>query len=244
MEQDSKIILKAEAIHKNFGGLTATSNVHFHINEGEIIGLIGPNGAGKTTLFNLISGSHTPTSGRFLFKGEDITGMRPHQINRKGLARTFQLVKLFGNMTVFENVLVACSFKRARASRSSKAKAEPFALLEFVGLAGMDKTITKELTIANQKRLEVARALATDPKMLLLDELMAGLNPTEVTEAIDLILRIRSRGITIFLIEHVMRAIMDVSDRIIVLHYGKKITEGSPQEIVKNKTVKEIYLGT
>ena len=236
-------ILEGEGIQKKFGGLAATSDVHFHINKGEIVGLIGPNGAGKTTLFNLISGSYTPSSGRILFKGEDITGMRPHLICRRGLARTFQLVKLYDNMTVYENVLLAHSFRRSQDIRTSDLKKEPLSLLEFVGLAGMDEVITKELTIANQKRLEVARALATEPQLLLLDELMAGLNPAEVTQAIDLIMRIRNSGITIFIIEHVMRAIMDVSDRIIVLHYGKKITEGSPQEIAENKTVKEIYLG-
>lgn len=243
MNRENKRILEGEGIQKFFGGLAAASDVHFHINEGEIIGLIGPNGAGKTTLFNLISGSFAPSSGKILFKGEDITGMRPHQICKRGMARTFQLVKLFSNMTVLENVLLACFFRKSPDDHKSEAKKEPLEFLEFVGLSGMDGIIAKELTIANQKRLEVARALATRPELLLLDEFMAGLNPTEVTEAIDLIMRIRKRGITIFMIEHVMKAIMNVSDRIIVLHYGKKICEGAPLEVARNKTVKEIYLG-
>ena len=244
MNRDNKRILEGEGVQKFFGGLAAASDVHFYINEGEIIGLIGPNGAGKTTLFNLISGSLAPSSGRIRFKGEDITGMRPHQICKRGLARTFQLVKLFSNMTVLENVLLACSFTKSPGGVDSAAKKkEPLEYLEFVGLAGMEGVIAKELTIANQKRLEVARALATKPELLLLDEFMAGLNPTEVTEAIDLIMRIRKRGITIFMIEHVMKAIMNVSDRIIALHYGKKICEGPPSDVARNKTVKEIYLG-
>jgi branched-chain amino acid transport system ATP-binding protein len=243
MKQKGQRILEGEGIEKYFGGLAAASDVDFLINRGEIIGLIGPNGAGKTTLFNLISGSFSPSSGRILFKGEDITGMRPHQICKRGLARTFQLVKLFGNMTVLENVWLACSFRKSPDINKYEAKKEPLELLEFVGLSGMEGIIAKELTIANQKRLEVARALATNPELLLLDELMAGLNPTEVTQAIDLIMKIRKRGITIFMIEHVMKAIMNVSDRIIVLHYGKKICEGPPSEIAQNKTVREIYLG-
>ena len=228
MNRNNKRILEGQGIQKYFGGLAAASDVHFHINEGEIIGLIGPNGAGKTTLFNLISGSIAPSSGRILFKGEDITGMRPHQICNKGMARTFQLVNLFSNMTVLENVSLACSFRRSPDIHKSEPTKDPYEFLDFVGLSGMHGLIAKELTIANQKRLEVARALATNPELLLLDEFMAGLNPTEITEAIDLILKIRKRDITIFMIEHVMKAIMNVSDRIIVLHYGKKICEGPP----------------
>jgi branched-chain amino acid transport system ATP-binding protein len=236
-------ILEGKDVQKYFGGLAAIVGVDFHVNQGEIVGLIGPNGAGKTTLFNLISGSVAPTSGVIMFKGENILRLRPHQICKRGLARTFQLVKLFGSMTVSQNILLACLFGRPDRIHKSDAQRESSNLLEFVGLSGMDGVIVKEMTIAKQKRLEVARALATKPELLLLDELMAGLNPTEVAEATELILRIQKKGITIFMIEHVMKAIMGVSDRIIALHYGKKISEGTPEEVTVDRTVKEIYLG-
>jgi len=237
-------ILQGEGLLKRFGGLVATDRVDFQIEEGEIIGLIGPNGAGKSTLFNLISGAVPLTGGNIRFQGEDITGLKPYQICKKGIGRTFQLVNLFGHMTVLENVLLASQFGIAHAHHTFDAVSNALECLEFVGLVGKQGSMAQELTIANQKRLEVARALATGPEMLLLDELMAGLNPTEVTQAIELIGNIRSRGITIFMIEHVMKAIMGVSDRIIVLHYGKKIGEGAPEEIAADKMVKEVYLGT
>jgi branched-chain amino acid transport system ATP-binding protein len=237
-------ILEGEGVEKYFGGLAAVAHVDFSINQGEIIGLIGPNGAGKTTLFNLISGSLVPTSGMIKFKGENITGLKPHQICKRGIARTFQLVNLFGDMTVLENTLLGSLFGTSTSMGGSNAKRESLELMEFVGLSAMEKVIGKELTIANQKRLEVARALATKPELLLLDEVMAGLNPTEIAQATELIRKIQDKGITIFVIEHVMKAIMDISDRIIVLHYGEKIAEGTPEEIAKNKTVVEVYLGT
>lgn len=237
-------ILEGEGVEKYFGGLAAVTNVDFCIDQGEIVGLIGPNGAGKTTLFNLISGSLIPTSGMIRFKGENITGLKPHQICRRGLARTFQLVKLFGDMTVLENTLLGSLFGASTGFGESDAKRESLELLGFVGLADMEKVLGKELTVANQKRLEVARALATKPELLLLDEMMAGLNPMEVSQATELIRRIRDKGITIFMIEHVMKAIMNISDRIIVLHYGEKIAEGVPEEIAGNRTVIEVYLGT
>jgi branched-chain amino acid transport system ATP-binding protein len=237
-------ILEGEGVEKYFGGLAAVTNVDFCIDQGEIVGLIGPNGAGKTTLFNLISGSLIPTSGMIRFKGENITGLKPHQICRRGLARTFQLVKLFGDMTVLENTLLGSLFGASTGFGESDAKRESLELLGFVGLADMEKVLGKELTVANQKRLEVARALATKPELLLLDEMMAGLNPMEVSQATELIRRIRDKGITIFMIEHVMKAIMNISDRIIVLHYGEKIAEGVPEEIAENRTVIEVYLGT
>ena len=236
-------ILEGDGIIKNFGGLAAITNVNFHINHREILGLIGPNGAGKTTLFNLISGSLVPTSGTIKFKGENITGMKPHQICKRGMARTFQLVKLFGNMTVLENTLLGSLFGTLTGIRQSNALEESLELLEFVGLSGMDGILAKDLTVANQKRLEVARALATKPELLLLDEFMAGLTPTEVSLAIGLIKKIRDKGITVFMIEHVMKAMMSVSDRIIVLHHGEKIAEGIPEEITTNQKVIEIYLG-
>jgi branched-chain amino acid transport system ATP-binding protein len=237
-------LLEGKGIVKNFGGLTALANVNFHIDRGEILGLIGPNGAGKTTLFNLISGSLTPTSGKIKFKGEDITGLKPHRICRKGLARTFQLVKLFGNMTVLENILLGGLFGPAKNSHKSYTKRECLALLEFVGLSEMKESVARDLTIINQKRLEVARALATKPELLMLDEFMAGLNPTEVGLAMGLIKKIHDQGMTIFMIEHVMKVIMDVSDRIVVLHHGEKIAEGIPEEIAANQMVIDVYLGT
>lgn len=230
-------------MRKHFGGLAAVTHVDFHIDQGKIFGLIGPNGAGKTTLFNLISGSLLPTSGVIRFKGENITGLRPHKICKRGMARTFQLVKLFGNMTVLENVLLGSLFGTSMVMRESNAKRESLELLEFVGLSAMEGVLARDLTMANQKRLEVARALATKPELLLLDEVMAGLTPTEVGSAIELIRKIGNRGITVFMIEHVMKAIMTVSDRIIVLHHGEKIAEGIPEEIATNPKVIEIYLG-
>lgn len=236
-------ILEGEGVRKHFGGLAAVTHVDFHIDQGKIFGLIGPNGAGKTTLFNLISGSLLPTSGVIRFKGENITGLRPHKICKRGMARTFQLVKLFGNMTVLENVLLGSLFGTPMVMRESNAKRESLELLEFVGLSAMEGILARDLTMANQKRLEVARALATKPELLLLDEVMAGLTPTEVGSAIELIRKIGNRGITVFMIEHVMKAIMTVSDRIIVLHHGEKIAEGIPEEIATNPKVIEIYLG-
>ena len=236
-------ILEAKRLTKYFGGLAAVHNVDFGINQGEILGLIGPNGAGKTTLFNLISGALPPTSGETRFKGEKITGLKPNRICNRGIARTFQLIKLFGNMTVFENVLMGALFGMSKSVSESDAERESLALMEFVGLSRIAGHPAKELNVANQKRLEVARALATKPELLLLDEVMAGLNPAEVTETMELVTKIRDRGITIFMIEHVMKAIMSVCDRIMVLHHGVKIAEGTPGEITTNKKVVEIYLG-
>jgi branched-chain amino acid transport system ATP-binding protein len=236
-------ILEGKSVVKHFGGLVAAAYVDFHVDQGEIVGLIGPNGAGKTTLFNLISGSLAPASGSIGFKGEDITGLRPHEICRRGIARTFQLVKLFGNMTVLENVLFGSLFGKSMTSARSTAEKESSELLEFVGLSGMDRILAKELSLANQKRLEIARAMATKAELLLLDEVMAGLNPAEVDKAVDLVKEIRRKGVTVFMIEHVMKAIMGISDRIIVLHFGTKIAEGTPDEIARDKKVIEVYLG-
>jgi branched-chain amino acid transport system ATP-binding protein len=236
-------ILEGEKVTKYFGGLAAVHQADFAINEGEIVGLIGPNGAGKTTLFNLISGAHPLTSGRTRFKGENITGLKPNQICKRGIARTFQLIKLFGNMTGLENVFLGSLFGMSTSTSKSDARRQSLELLEFVGLSEVEATPAKELTLVNQKRLEVARALATRPELLLLDELMAGLNPAEVAHSMELITRIRDRGITIFMTEHVMKAIMSICDRIIVLDHGAKIAEGTPQEITTNRRVVEVYLG-
>ena len=236
-------ILEGEGVTKNFGGLTAISNVDFHVEQGEIVGLIGPNGAGKTTLFNLISAALVPKPGVIRFKGEKISGLKPHQICRAGVARTFQSVKVFGNIPVLGNVLLGSLFGRSARMSSVDAAREAMESLEFVGLSAVRAIPAKDITLANQKRLEVARALATKPELLLLDELIAGLNPTETTEAMELVTKIRDKGITIFMIEHVMKAIMGICDRLIVLHHGEKIAEGTPQQITNNQTVIEVYLG-
>jgi branched-chain amino acid transport system ATP-binding protein len=236
-------ILEGEGVTKHFGGLAAISNVDFHIDQGEIVGLIGPNGAGKTTLFNLISAALVPKPGIIRFKGQKISRLKPHQICRMGVARTFQSVKVFGNMPVLGNVLLGSLFGTSTRMSSAEATKEAMEILEFVGLSALRAVPAKDLTLANQKRLEVARALATKPEVLLLDELIAGLNPTETVQAIDLVIRIRDMGITILMIEHVMKAIMSVCDRIIVLHHGEKIAEGVPKEIATSETVVGVYLG-
>ncbi len=236
-------LIEAEGVCKKFGGLGAVVIVDFHINRDEIVGLIGPNGAGKTTLFNLISGAQTITKGKIIFKGENITGLKPYEICRRRIARTFQSVKVFPNMTAFNNVLLGSLFGASGSKSRVQAQGETIEFLEFVGLSAKRDTLARDLTIANQKRIEVARALATKPELLLLDEVMAGLNPTEVIEVIDLIKKIRNKGITVFMIEHVMKAIMDISDRVIVLHHGEKIAEGAPEEIAVSQEVIRVYLG-
>jgi branched-chain amino acid transport system ATP-binding protein len=235
-------ILEGEEVTKYFGGLAALSKVDFNVDRGEIVGLIGPNGAGKTTLFNLISGALPLKSGVIKFKGEKITGLKPHQICKLGLARTFQAVKIFGNMPVFQNVVLGALFGGSGAT-SADANREATKLVEFVGLSAVSATPARDLTLVHQKRLEVARALAIKPELLLLDELMAGLNSTEVAEAMELVTTIRDKGVTIFMIEHVMKAIMNVCDRIMVLHHGEKIADGTPKEIASSKKVIEVYLG-
>ena len=236
-------LLQGDKVTISFGGLVAVSEVDFYVDKGEILGLIGPNGAGKTTLFNLISAALKPRSGKITFKGKDITGIKPYQICRMGIARTFQTVKIFGNLSVIDNVRLAALFGDPKKPTGAEATKEAMELLEFVGLHKDVNSPAKDLTLGNQKRLEMARALAAKPNLLLLDELMAGLNQTEVAEAMEDIRQVRGRGITIIMIEHVMKAIMSVCDRIIVLNYGKKIAEGTPQEIVNSKTVIEVYLG-
>jgi branched-chain amino acid transport system ATP-binding protein len=236
-------ILEGKGVTKYFGGLAAIFNVDFHVNQGEIVGLIGPNGAGKTTLFNLISAALAINSGVIRFKGEKISGLKPHQICRTGVARTFQSVKVFPNMPVLGNVSLGSLFGTSTGMSSADAARKAMESLEFVGLSAVRAIPAKDLTLANQKRLEVARALATKPELLLLDELIAGLNPAETAQAMDLVTRIRDKGISIFMIEHVMKAIMSICDRIIVLHHGEKIAEGTPQKITSSKKVVEVYLG-
>jgi branched-chain amino acid transport system ATP-binding protein len=236
-------ILEGEKVTKHFGGLAAVNQVDFNIHEGEVVGLIGPNGAGKTTLFNLISGFLPTTAGEIRYKGKKITGLKPHQICKKGVARTFQSAKLFAGMTVFENALAASLFGTKRTISVPDAEGEAMELLEFVELSQVRAMLARDLPIGSRKRLEVARALATKPDLLMFDEVMAGLNPAEVAQAMELIAKIRNKGMTIFMIEHVMKAIMSVCDRIIVLHHGSKIAEGTPEEIATSQTVVEVYLG-
>jgi branched-chain amino acid transport system ATP-binding protein len=236
-------LLEGEGVTRYFGGLAAVSQVNFYVERGEVVGLIGPNGAGKTTLFNLISGALALKAGTIRFRDQQVNGLTPNRICKMGVARTFQSVKVFPNLPVWENVLLGSLFGTSGRLSSADAAAEAAELLEFVGLSAVSATPAKDVTLANQKRLEVARALATKPELLLLDELMAGLNPTEVAQAMELVTQIRDGGITIFMIEHVMKAIMSVCDRIIVLHHGKKLAEGTPREIATSKTVIEVYLG-
>lgn len=236
-------ILEGEKVTKHFGGLAAVSKVDFYVEQGEIFGLIGPNGAGKTTLFNLISGAFVPKPGVIKFKGEKISGLKPHKICRMGMARTFQEVKIFGGVPAIQNVALGAMFGTPKGMSPSEATKEAGELLDFVGFS-VPKTIPAGgLTLANQKRVEVARALATKAELIMLDELMAGLTPTETAEAMELVTKIRDRGVTVFMIEHVMKAIMGVCDRIMVLHHGEKIADGTPKEIATSKKVIAVYLG-
>jgi branched-chain amino acid transport system ATP-binding protein len=236
-------ILEGQSVSKYFGGLAAVSSVDFHIDQGEIVGLIGPNGAGKTTLFNLTSGALPLSSGEITFKGNKISGLKPHRVCKIGIGRTFQETKVFGNMPVLQNVLVGAFFGSPKRVSGTDAAREASQALDFVGLSAMAGHLIQDLTLVNQKRVEVARALATEPELLLIDELMAGLNSAEVSEAMELVTKIRDTGITIFMVEHVMKAIMGICERIMVLHHGEKIAEGTPQEIAADKKVIEIYLG-
>jgi branched-chain amino acid transport system ATP-binding protein len=233
-------LLEVRNVSKLFGGLAASSDVSFTIQKGEILGLIGPNGAGKTTLFNIVDGFYAPTKGQVLFKGQVISGMKPHQICKLGIARTFQVVKPLQRMSVLDNV-IASAYLRAK----NKAEAVEIAMetIHFTGLDEDRDVISRGLPLGKRKKLEIARALATRPELLLLDESFAGLNHSELNDSIEIIKNIKARGITIMIIEHHMKVIMSISDRIVVINYGQRIAEGTPQEIRSNPLVVEAYLG-
>ena len=238
------VLLEGKGITKFFGGLSALFNVHFKVQEGELLGLIGPNGAGKTTLFNIITGVYPPNQGNIWFGGEEISRKRPDVICRKGISRTYQLVRTFQGLTVLENVLVGSFFGvRDRVSGSNGQIKNVLHLLEFLDIHKKVNQLVDKLTMAERKKVEIARALATNPKLLLIDEVMAGLNPTELEAMMQIIKEIRRRGISVFMIEHQMRAVMNLSDRVIVLHHGNKIAEGTPQEVAKDEAVIKAYLG-
>jgi branched-chain amino acid transport system ATP-binding protein len=234
------MLLELSGIAKRFGGLEVIRRMDFGVARGEIVGLIGPNGAGKTTIFNLVMGVHRPDSGRIVFDGTDITRAATEDICRLGIARTFQVVKPFGNLTTWQNVMVG-AFLRVR--RKQEARAWAAERLKLVGLWPRRHDLARGLTIGLRKRLEVARALATRPRLLLLDEVMGGLNPTEVKSMIALVREVQAQGVSVLIIEHVMAAVMSLSDRIIVLHHGEKIAEGPPAHVARHPDVVQAYLG-
>jgi len=237
-------MLSIKEVSKHFGSITAVKDVSFRIKEGAIVGLVGPNGAGKSTLLNVVSGVYLPTSGSIVFDGRDITKLSPHKVCKLGIAKTFQLVHSFPELSAFQNVLVGALFGNSGKISFVEARDKVEKNLEFVGYPLNKKNYpVKKLNVVELKRVQLARALATDPKLLLLDEVTTGLNPKESNDAIALIQKIREFGITILMVEHVMRVIMNVSDSIVVLHHGEKIAEGTPAEISKNENVINSYLG-
>lgn len=233
-------LLDVRKLSKRFGGLSANEDISFTVGRGEIVGLIGPNGAGKTTLFNCLAGFHTPTAGTIEFDGETFSRLTPEAAARRGIARTFQIVRTFASMTALENVMVGAMVRHKRVAEARRLATDTLA---FVGLTGRVPSIAGTMTVAEQRRLEVARALATAPKLLLLDEVMAGLNHAEVRDAADLVLRIRDRGIACVIVEHVMEAIMPIANRIVVLDAGHKIADGPPDAIAQDPAVIAAYLG-
>ncbi len=232
--------LEVSHLRKSFGGLTAVHNVDFVVHPGEILGLIGPNGAGKTTLFNLITGFLMPDEGEIAFKGEKIHRLAPHEISRKGIARTFQLAQSFPRMSALDNVMVGALMHERNVKR---ARELAVGVLEFIELIDEKDKIAESLTAGDLKMLEIAKALATQPALLLLDEVIGGLNAKEIEDAIRMIRKIREKGITILMVEHIMHAIISLSDRIVVIHHGEKIADGTPQEVTRSKPVIDAYLG-
>lgn len=237
-------MLQVEKITKAFGGLLALNSVSFFVEEGEIVGLIGPNGSGKSTCFNVMTGFLPETSGTVVFNGEDITHLPAHEVAKRGIGRTFQLVRPFAHLTTLDNVLAGCMFGHAGMSSRKEAAPRAYDVLEQVGLHEKADVLARDLTVMERKWLEVARALAGDPKLLLLDEFMAGLNPSEVPQAVGLVKQLNKSGITIIIVEHIVKAITDSCDRVIVLNAGEKLAEGTAAEVVENPAVIAAYLGT
>lgn len=248
-------LLEVRDLNKSFGGLRAVSQLDFDVRVGEILGLVGPNGAGKTTVFNLITGIYLPNRGKILFNREDITGLKPHKIASKGVARTFQLTTLYGNCSALENVVIGHHLKMQTGvwsilwrtpffwNEEKKAKQNSLQLLEFIGLSGQENIVAKNMPHGHQQRLKIAIACSSAPQLLLLDEPVSGMNPEETNEMMALINKIRANGVTVIMIEHDMKAVMGLCDRIVVINYGEKLAEGTPQEIQKNQEVIEAYLG-
>lgn len=236
------MILQVTDVDKRFGGLLALTDVSFDLSEGQILGLIGPNGAGKTTLFNVINGVYRPDEGRVIFRGKDVTGQKPYHLARMGLARTHQIVRPLNELTVRENVMVGACFGRESHMLSSAVSVSD-EVLEFVGLAERADQLAGSLNVGQKKRLEMARALASKPYVLLLDEVLAGLNPSEISHMVKIVRQIRDRGTSIIMIEHVMQAVMSVSDWVIVLNFGELIARGTPTDVANNPAVIEAYLG-
>lgn len=233
-------LLEVKNLTRTFGGLTAVDNLSFHVDRGEVVGLIGPNGAGKTTCFNLISGAMRPTSGVVVFKGEDVTGRKSHQMCKLGLTRTFQVVQPFPDVSALQNVMIGAFVRRGSAAAAER---KAYEVLETVGLAHKAELLGRELTLMELKMLEIAKGLATEPDLLLLDEVAAGLTPVEIDDILALVRRLNEEGMTFLVVEHVMKVIMSLSHRIVVLNFGSLIAQGTPGEISKNRAVLDAYLG-